>query len=35
MMMGSAEAVPEAPKERTQFIEDMTEAQVASFTWCL
>uniref|UniRef100_A0A0N5AHE3 Ubiquitin carboxyl-terminal hydrolase n=1 Tax=Syphacia muris TaxID=451379 RepID=A0A0N5AHE3_9BILA len=30
MMMGSADAVPEAPKERVQFVEDMTEAQASA-----
>ena len=30
MMMGSAEALPSAPTERTKFIEDMTDAEAAS-----
>ena len=30
MMMGSAEALPSAPTERTKFIEDMSEAEAAS-----
>ena len=29
LMMGSADALPEAPKTKTQFIEDMSDAQVA------
>ena len=28
-MMGSADALPTAPEQKTQFIEDMTDAQVA------
>ena len=30
MMMGSAEALPSAPAEKTKFIEDMSEAEAAS-----
>ena len=30
MMMGSAEAPPEAPQQKTMFVEDMTEAQLAT-----
>ena len=29
MLMGSADALPTAPKEKTLFIEDMTEADAA------
>ena len=29
MLMGSADSLPEAPKERTKFIEDMTESEAA------
>ena len=29
LMMGSADALPTAPEQKTQFIEDMTDAQVA------
>ena len=29
MLMGSADALPTAPKEKTVFIEDMTEADAA------
>jgi len=32
LMMGSADALPEAPKTKTQFIEDMSDAQVAKAT---
>ena len=30
MMMGSADQLPEAPKERTKFIEDMTDLEAAA-----
>lgn len=30
MLMGSAEALPDAPLEPTKFIEDMTEAELSS-----
>ncbi len=30
MMIGSADAVPDAPKKKTVFVEDLTEAQLAS-----
>ena len=30
MLMGSADSLPEAPKERTKFIEDMTESEAAA-----
>ena len=29
-MMGSADALPEAPKEKVVFMEDMTEGQLAT-----
>ena len=30
MLMGSADSLPEAPKEKTKFIEDMTESEAAA-----
>ena len=30
MMMGSADALPTAPKEKTKFLEDMSESELAS-----
>ena len=30
LMMGTADALPQAPVEKPQFVEDMTEAQLAS-----
>ena len=30
MLMGSADSLPEAPKERTKFIEDMTDSEAAA-----
>ncbi|KXJ12614.1 ubiquitin carboxyl-terminal hydrolase 14 [Exaiptasia diaphana] len=30
MMMGSADALPQAPKKKTMFVEDMTDSQLAS-----
>ena len=30
MLMGSADSLPEAPKEKTKFIEDMSEAEAAA-----
>ena len=30
MLMGSVDSLPEAPKERTKFIEDMTELEAAA-----
>jgi ubiquitin carboxyl-terminal hydrolase 14 len=30
MMMGSAEALPEVPQQKTVFVEDMTDAQLAT-----
>ena len=30
MVMGSAEVLPEAPKQKTKFIEDMTESELVS-----
>lgn len=30
MLMGSADALPEAPKQKTKFLEDMTEAELAT-----
>jgi ubiquitin carboxyl-terminal hydrolase 14 len=30
MMMGSADALPQAPVEKTMFVEDMTEQQLAT-----
>ena len=30
MVMGSADSLPEAPKEKTRFIEDMTDSEAAA-----
>ena len=30
MLMGSADSLPQAPKEKTKFIEDMTESEAAA-----
>ena len=30
MLMGSADSLPEAPKEKTKFIEDMTDLEAAA-----
>ena len=32
MMLGSATALPQVPKEKTQFIEDMNEDQIATLS---
>ena len=30
MMMGSADSLPEAPKQKTKFLEDMTDTEAAA-----
>ena len=34
-MMGTKEALPEAPAEKTLFIEDLTEEQLANAVSCI